>query len=122
MMSVGGPGAGVAAGESAHRDAPLSQKIIIERDDRMVAEPTDASDAAASPEKLAALSSDDADALAPTEFTPAVKPGRSRRANHAREWRDERPRRSGSSGRSRRGDPRPGTMRYNVAQVLGGIY
>jgi hypothetical protein len=27
-----------------------------------------------------------------------------------------------STGRTRRGDPRPGTMHYNIAQALGGIY
>jgi hypothetical protein len=38
---------------------------------------------------------------------------------------EERPRRDryvSSGGRARRGDPRPGTMRYNLVQALGGIY
>jgi hypothetical protein len=37
---------------------------------------------------------------------------------------EDRPRRNyyASGGRTRRGDPRPGTMRYNIAQSLGGIY
>jgi len=116
MMSVGGPGAGLSPAPVL----PLSQKVVIERDDdRMVAETASGVDPAENPEKLAALSSDDA--VAP-EFAPAAKSGKSRRAHHAREWRDDRPRRSAYGGRSRRGDPRPGTMRYNVAQVLGGIY
>jgi hypothetical protein len=34
---------------------------------------------------------------------------------------EDRPRRH-YAGRSRRGEPRPGTMRYNVVQALGGIY
>ncbi|SFV31973.1 putative peptidoglycan binding domain-containing protein [Hyphomicrobium facile] len=40
-----------------------------------------------------------------------------------RTYDEDRPRRKyASSGRGRRGDPRPGTMRYNVMQSLGGIY
>ncbi|CAA2140642.1 putative peptidoglycan binding domain-containing protein [Hyphomicrobium sp. ghe19] len=40
-----------------------------------------------------------------------------------RTYYEDRPRRKyASSGRGRRGDPRPGTMRYNVMQSLGGIY
>jgi hypothetical protein len=129
MMSVGGPDSRVGtsnptlSGEPPSQK-PLAQRIVIERDDRMVAESADATDAAANPEKLASLSADgdDASPAATTEFAPAVKSGKSHRAKHEREWRDERPRRSAYGGRSRRGDPRPGTMRYNVAQVLGGIY
>lgn len=48
----------------------------------------------------------------------AVKSKSSRRS-----YDEDRPRRKyASSGRGRRGDPRPGTMRYNVMQSLGGIY
>lgn len=119
MMSVGGPGVALLPPPTA----PLSQKVVIERDD---GQPADASidGGTVSTDQVAALSSEDADAsnAGPPEFVPAVKPDRHRRAKHAREWRDERPRRSSYGGRSRRGDPRPGTMRYNVAQVLGGIY
>lgn len=111
MMSIGGPG----AGPSLAAAAPLSQRVVIERDNQLPASGSD------SPEQVASLSSDDAAPLE-AEPAPAVKLRKSRRAQHAREWRDERPRYSGHSKRSRRGDPRPGTMRYNVAQVLGGIY
>lgn len=48
----------------------------------------------------------------------AAKAKQSRRAHY-----EDRPRRKyASSGRTRRGDPRPGTMRYNLMQSLGGIY
>jgi hypothetical protein len=58
-----------------------------------------------------AIEDDDANA-------PAAKPKPSRRTHY-----EDRPRRKyASSGRGRRGDPRPGTMRYNVMQSLGGIY
>lgn len=115
MMSVGGPSAGLRPAPAL----PLAQKVVIEHDDdRMVAETANGADPAANPDKIAALSSDDAAA----EYAPVAKPAKSRRARHTREWRDDRPRRSAYGGHSRRGDPRPGTIRYNVAQVLGGIY
>ena len=119
MMSIGGPGVALLPPPTA----PLSQKVVIERDD---GQPADAAvdGSRVSTDQVAALSSegDDASNAGPPEFVPAVKPDRHRRTKHAREWRDERPRRSSYGGRSRRGDPRPGAMRYNVAQVLGGIY
>ena len=45
---------------------------------------------------------------------------KSSKAAH-RSGQDGRPR-NASGGRRRQGDPRPGTMQYNVAQTLGGIY
>ncbi|MBY0559472.1 putative peptidoglycan binding domain-containing protein [Hyphomicrobium sp.] len=58
-----------------------------------------------------AIEDDDANAR-------AVKSKSSRRS-----YDENRPRRKyASSGRGRRGDPRPGTMRYNIMQSLGGIY
>jgi hypothetical protein len=112
MMAIGGPVAGTAPAAIA----PPSRKVVIESDGGTIAE------AASLPNTdVAALATGDDDASI-SESAPAAKPVKYRRARHAREWRGERPRASGHSKRTRRGDPRPGTMRYNVAQVLGGIY
>ncbi|WP_041320254.1 hypothetical protein [Hyphomicrobium denitrificans] len=122
MMSIGGPGTET----SPPPTQPLPQKVVIERDDGTQADA--AADANVVPdgaEKVAALAAENGDASTATaapQFLTTAKPDKHRRAKHSRDWRDERPRHSGYGGRTRRGDPRPGTMRYNVAQVLGGIY
>lgn len=110
MMSIGGP---MASASGSGNGAPI----------------TGTSGPAADPNasKVAALNpGDDAteDAGSATNAEPdalAVKPGRPYHAKKSRAWR-ERPRHSSSSGRHRRGDPRPGTARYNLVQALGGIY
>ncbi|MBA2124702.1 hypothetical protein DLM45_00460 [Hyphomicrobium methylovorum] len=60
-----------------------------------------------------------AEDLTPSEVVPE-RPHRARRAvNRDREYR---PRHYASVGKTRRGQPRPGTMRFNLMQSLGGIY
>jgi hypothetical protein len=110
MMSVGGPGIG------APPSRPLSQDVWIERDDA----------SRANTGRIAALTSDDAQAdvstaTEPERLAPPKIERPRRRARHSRDWQ-ERPRSYGPKGRTRRGDPRPGSMRFNVVQVLGGIY
>jgi peptidoglycan hydrolase-like protein with peptidoglycan-binding domain len=65
----------------------------------------------------------DADAIAAVaepESLTIPKPEKRRHAQRARNW--ERPRHAHSYAGRRRGEPRPGTMRYNLVQALGGIY
>jgi hypothetical protein len=96
--------------------------------------PTTDGAAAVSP-KVAALSqsgdTDDLSAAAPSDSNAAPLAvgiedanGRAAKSRPSRRtYYADRPRRKyASSGRGRRGDPRPGTMRYNVIQSLGGIY
>ena len=104
MMSIGGP---IASAASSANDAPV----------------TGASASVAGPDaaKVAALApGDDAGSAANSE-PDALATGKSYRAKKSRAWR-ERPRHSRSAGGHRRGDPRPGTARYNLVQALGGIY
>jgi hypothetical protein len=123
MMSIGGPSFGTPPSPTG----ALSQQVIIERDDGA---PLDNGSNSAigptNPNEVAALTTVDgqangdatASAAAP-ELAPPARPER-RRAKRLR----ERPRSYGYGqvGRTRRGDPRPGTPRYNLVQVLGGIY
>ncbi|HVZ05112.1 peptidoglycan-binding domain-containing protein [Hyphomicrobium sp.] len=109
MMSIGGPAVASAQPAASEHDngAPLNG----------------ASGSVADPNTdVAALTSEDevSDDAAPDtlEVAPAAKRSYTR---HSRSWRD-RPRRYGYAGKHRRGDPRPGTMRYNLVQALGGIY
>jgi hypothetical protein len=112
MMSIGGP---VAAAPASANSAPVAGAS------GSVADP-DAS-------KIAAVTPDDeltddanAAAIADPDALPGVRPERRYRAKRSREW-NERPRRYGSAGRHhRRGDPHPGSARYNLVQALGGIY
>jgi hypothetical protein len=53
---------------------------------------------------------------------PQTSSGDLKSSNAAHRSDSERRPRYASTGRTRRGDPRPGTMHYNVAQALGGIY
>lgn len=118
MMSIGGPGFG------APPTARLSQNVVVIPEGGTLGGATNdmAGDKVAA---VAPAEGVDPDSTA-TEFEAAAparieRPRRIKRA--PREWRDERPpRRYGRTGKTRRGDPKPGTMRYNVAQALGGIY
>lgn len=123
MMSIGGPSFGTPPSPTG----ALSQKVIIERDDGAALDNgSNSAIGPTNPNEVAALSTEDgqangdatASAVAP-ELAPPAKPDR-RRAKRLR----ERPRSYGYGqvGRTRRGDPRPGTPRYNLVQVLGGIY
>lgn len=123
MMSVGGPGAGLPPPGSG----ALAQKVTIEPDDHIPLG-AEADSGIAGAQNVAALGPEgaqqDGDVSAETadpNSLSAYKPEKHRRAKRARDYR-EKPRRYGYQGRSRRGQPRPGTMRYNVVQVLGGIY
>lgn len=117
MMSVGAPPPA----------ASIAQRVWIEREDGTIVNDGGASAGTEGSGKIAALESetaqgdDSAFADTPPETLVPAKTEKRRRAKHSRDWQ-ERPRYSGPKGRTRRGDPRPGTMRYNVAQVLGGIY
>jgi hypothetical protein len=110
MMSIGGPSALVptspnngASTGTALQDAPGPF-------------------AAPNTSNVASLASE-VDAGVPPMASPnslaVAKPHR--RAKRSRDW-GERPRHYGHYGRTRRGEPRPGTMRYNLVQALGGIY
>lgn len=104
MMSIGGP---VASAAASANGAPVTGASASVAD----------SDAA----KVAALTpGDEAGSAANTE-PDALATEKSYHAKKSRSWR-ERARHSGSAGRHRRGDPRPGTARYNLVQALGGIY
>jgi hypothetical protein len=136
-MAIGGP---VAADTPSSSIAASSgwQQVPIENSDsadrRNLATPkaggTDSAVAALAPDDDADV--DDGapqvsgDAPAAQLNNRATHPARGhRRASRTSRHRDEfsRPRPSyASSGKRRRGDPRPGTMGYNVARVLGGIY
>jgi hypothetical protein len=81
-----------------------------------VADPNAAKVATLTPDDEASTANAEPGAL--TDAKPEIRP---RHAKRSRGWRD-RPRHYRSAGRHRRGDPRPGTMRYNLVQALGGIY
>ena len=59
--------------------------------------------------------------LAAAEDDAAAQAMKSRPSRRS-DYKDRPRRKYASSGRTRRGDPRPGTMRYNLMQSLGGIY
>lgn len=123
MMSIGGPSFGTPPPPTG----ALSQQVVIERDDGTPLDNgSNAAIGSANSDKVAALTPEDGqangDATASAtepELNPPLKPDR-HRAKRLR----ERPRSYGygQGGRMRRGDPRPGTPRYNLVQVLGGIY
>jgi hypothetical protein len=127
MMSIGGPGVGMPPSPTG----ASSQKVLIERDDGAPLDNgSNATTGSASPDKVAALATEDGQAngdstpsAADSDLTPPAKLEKHRRAKRSRDW-TERPRYYGYGqvGRSRRGDPRPGTARYNLVQALGGIY
>jgi hypothetical protein len=108
MMSIGGP---IASASASANGAPVSGASAS------VADPDAAKVATLSPGDDAA---DDAGSAANTE-PDALATEKSYHAKKSRSWR-ERARHSRSAGRHRRGDPRPGTARYNLVQALGGIY
>jgi hypothetical protein len=137
-MAIGGPVAAdvpsssVAASSSGWQQVPIENSDSADRRNLATAKTggTDSAVAALAP-------ADDADVDdgasqvsgdAPTAQlnNRVAHPTRGhRKASRASRYRDEfsRPRPSyASSGKRRRGDPRPGTMGYNVARVLGGIY
>jgi hypothetical protein len=83
------------------------------------------------PPKVAALSPDadadnlSADANANPDAVPLTADDVDATAHRSKSRHSvDRPRRDHyvSGGRTRRGDPRPGTIRYNIVQALGGIY
>lgn len=131
-MAIGGPVAAPVASSSVAAPSSDWQRLPVETTDGADRSPK----AQGTSSTVAALAPDDnadADGSASQVTTdqPAVQPsGKAYRApghwkTSRSRYRDEdwrgRPY-YGSSGRSRRGDPRPGTMRYNLARVLGGIY
>ena len=127
-MAIGGPVAPPAQSSGIATPSSDWQRLPIENSDPK-AQGTSSTVVALAPDDSA-----NADGGAPQvsadqpAMQPSVKtyrgPGRWK-ASRSWRYRDEawRPMpRDGSYGRSRRGDPRPGTMRYNLARVLGGIY
>jgi hypothetical protein len=59
-------------------------------------------------------------AVAEPDSLTIAKPEKRRHAKRARNW--DRPKHERRYAGRRRGEPRPGTMRYNLVQALGGIY
>ncbi|MBS0250690.1 MAG: hypothetical protein JSR78_06455 [Proteobacteria bacterium] len=69
--------------------------------------------------------SDDADATAPLPVTGDGNIAAAHKGKKSRRSESEKRRRHDSyaySGKRRRGDPRPGTARFNLMQSLGGVY
>jgi hypothetical protein len=129
MMSMGGPavppdeassGNGASSGTGSH--------ITVEPDSPMPLPPPAGSVADRSESRLASLTAEDgtageAAALAADADRGSLtvaKPEKRRRAKRARNW--ERPKHQRHYAGRRRGEPRPGSMRYNLVQALGGIY
>jgi hypothetical protein len=135
MMSIGGPQVEMSV-------LPPPEAVAIPTPERrpvlLMAQPIDASSAAQTDERsranaptVASLSpgadSDgaatdgitDADAVPQAADDVDIKSHKSKSSRHS----EERSRRNHySGGRTRRGDPRPGTMQYSIARALGGIY
>lgn len=128
MMSMGGPEFGTLPSPTG----ALSQKVVIERDNGSPLDNSpNAAVGSASPDTVAALTTEDGQAngdatasAADSDLAPPARPEKHRRAKRSRDWSERPPRYYGygQAGRSRRGDPRPGTARYNLVQALGGIY
>jgi hypothetical protein len=138
MMSMGGPAGGLPPPARPASIVSNWRAVPVENSDGTqpgVIGPnaTNNSNAGAAEPKIAALSPEDMPpddaananvAAMPLTVEPPER-HRARRTSH-RGW-NERPRRHygsgyGSRGHGRRGQPRPGTMRYNLVQSLGGIY
>lgn len=115
MMSIGGPA--VASSQ------PSSQGVTIERDNGTSINGASGSVADPGAANVASVMPDDGTAGSAAGIDPdgeAIAPP-IKRTYTQRAHRD-RPRQYGYGGKRRRGDPRPGTMRYNLVQALGGIY
>lgn len=137
-MAIGGPVAADMPSSSVAGSSSGWQPLPIENSDSAERRNPAGSKAGDSAAAVAALAPDgnadvddgasqvSGDAPAAQLNNRAAHPARGhRKASRASRYRDEfsRPRPSyASSGKQRRGDPRPGTMGYNVARVLGGIY
>jgi len=137
-MAIGGPVPADLPSSSVAASSSGWQQLPIENSDSPDGRNLAASKAGDTAAAVAALAPDgnadvddgasqlSADATAAQLNNRAARPARAhRKASRASRYRDEfsRPRPSyASSGKRRRGEPRPGTMGYNVARVLGGIY
>ena len=144
-MAIGGPIASVPLQSDSVATAPSAWQLMpADSRDRRDANSTKSA-AGSRPSAVAALAPDagsdvyvgasetstsetsaEGAAIAPGGENVAGKPpitsaeAKSSKAAH-RSDPDARPRYT-SGGRRRQGDPRPGTMQYNIAQALGGIY
>jgi hypothetical protein len=136
MMSIGGPAGGTLPPARPASIVPNWRAVPMENSDGTqpgVTGPSATANAGTAEPKVAALAPEDMPpddatnantATVPVTVEPLEKHHRVRRTSR-RGW-DERPRYYGSGYGSRtrghRGQPRPGTMRYNLVKSLGGIY
>ena len=133
-MSIGGPsvetGALPPSGSVATSSEWKQLPVVVAPRDGSGSLNAEGSARAESP-KVAVLSpdadSDDlsADANANPDAVPLTADDVDANAHKSKSRHSEdRPRRNHyvSGGRTRRGDPRPGTIRYSIVQALGGIY
>ncbi|HVJ79248.1 MAG TPA: peptidoglycan-binding domain-containing protein [Hyphomicrobium sp.] len=129
MMSMGGPpvapepaaaGNGASSGTGSH--------ISVEPDSDTPLIPPAGSVADPNGSRVASLTAEDGTAgdaaaiaaVAEPDLLTIAKPEKRRHAKRARNW--DRPKHERRYAGRRRGEPRPGTMRYNLVQALGGIY
>jgi hypothetical protein len=113
-MSIGGPMAATAPTRSAVSKL-TTNPVPLNSDD--ADDPAAVSVAELPPDS--ADPGDDSDA----EAAEAARESNWKRSNYrAQRASVSRSRRHARSHHRRRGDPHPGSMRYNVARVLGGIY
>ncbi len=137
MMSIGGPGVEMSV---LPPPEAIANPTPERRPTSITAAPIDANSTSqidersrADAPKIAILSpsadSDDpsADGNADPDAVPLTDDGVDANVHTSKSksrHSEDRPRRNhyASSGRTRRGDPRPGTIRYSIAQALGGIY
>jgi len=129
MMSMGGPpvapepavaGNGASSGTGSH--------ISVEPDSDTPLIPPAGSVADPNGSRVASLTAEDGTAgdaaaiaaVAEPDSLTIAKPEKRRHAKRARNW--DRPKHERRYAGRRRGEPRPGTMRYNLVQALGGIY
>jgi peptidoglycan hydrolase-like protein with peptidoglycan-binding domain len=129
MMSMGGPpvapepavaGNGASSGTGPH--------ISVEPDSDTPLMPPAGSVADPNGSRVASLTAEDGTAgdaaaiaaVAEPDSLTIAKPEKRRHAKRARNW--DRPKHERRYAGRRRGEPRPGTMRYNLVQALGGIY
>jgi hypothetical protein len=111
-MSIGGPITGTAPADKAA--SARTHAVPLDGDD---ADNPALSVAGLPPDDPNAADDSDAEAVEAAREANWKRP--KYRANRASVSRSKRHARS---HHRRRGDPRPGSMRYNVARVLGGIY
>jgi hypothetical protein len=132
MMSMGGPpiaalepaaaGNGSSSGTGSHisMDSADSDTPVVSPPAGSVADPNRSHVASLTADDGTAGDADAIAAVAEPESLTIPKPEKRRHAKRAHNW--ERPRQAHSYAGRRRGEPRPGTMRYNLVQALGGIY